>query len=96
MERFRQGKDVRKTDLYSYETNQTPSTRKRVRRSKKNRVTPDMREGRTVNGSYNSPGYSEGRTVNGSYNRGRSGGGRINGSAGRDRGMSLDDLNEML
>ena len=95
MERFRQGKDVRKTDLYSYETNQTPSNRKRVRRSKKNRVRPGMSEGRTVNGSYNSPGMGAGRTVNGSYNRGR-GGGRINGSAGRDRGMSLDDLNEML
>eukprot|EP00531_Pseudo-nitzschia_arenysensis_P006446 CAMPEP_0116118492 /NCGR_PEP_ID=MMETSP0329-20121206/2131_1 /TAXON_ID=697910 /ORGANISM="Pseudo-nitzschia arenysensis, Strain B593" /LENGTH=799 /DNA_ID=CAMNT_0003612119 /DNA_START=246 /DNA_END=2645 /DNA_ORIENTATION=- len=84
MERFRQGKDVKKSDPYGFETANTPSNKKRIRRRKNNRMKPrdDMREGRTVNGSYN-----RGR---------RDGGGRINGSAGRDRGMSLDDLNEML
>jgi hypothetical protein len=93
MERFRQGKDVRKTDLYAYETSNTPSNKKRIRRGKSGRVKPirsageDIREGRTVNGSYNAPA---------SRGRRRDSGGRINGSAGRDRGMSLDDLNEML
>ncbi len=84
MERFRQGKDVKKSDPYGFETANTPSSKKRIQRRKGKRVKPrdGMREGRTVNGSYNG-----GR---------RGGGGRINGSAGRDRGMSLDDLNEML
>ena len=79
MERFRQGKDVRKTDLYGYETGNTPSSKRRITRRKNDRRRNGdyMREGRTVNGSYNAP---------------RNGRGRM----GRDRGMSLDDLNEML
>ena len=91
MERFRQGKDVKKTDLYGFETANTPSSKKRIQRRKSGRSggnkrpQSDMREGRTVNGSYNAPS-----------SRGRRGGGRINGSGGRDRGLSLDDLNEML
>ena len=98
MERFRQGKDVKKTDPYGFETANTPSNKKRIQKRKNNRAKPrdGMWGGRTVNGSYNAPDMSNGRTVNGSYTRGRRGGGRINGSAGRDRGMSLDDLNEML
>eukprot|EP00535_Pseudo-nitzschia_heimii_P009688 CAMPEP_0197194094 /NCGR_PEP_ID=MMETSP1423-20130617/28644_1 /TAXON_ID=476441 /ORGANISM="Pseudo-nitzschia heimii, Strain UNC1101" /LENGTH=808 /DNA_ID=CAMNT_0042647461 /DNA_START=312 /DNA_END=2738 /DNA_ORIENTATION=+ len=94
MERFRQGKDVKKNDLYGFETANTPSSKKRIQRRKNGRSVgakrpqrgDDMREGRTANGSYNAPS-SRGR---------RGGGGRINGSGGRDRGLSLDDLNEMM
>jgi hypothetical protein len=89
MERFRQGKDVKKKDLYGFETANTPSSKKRIQRprggresgNKRPRSGENMRGGGTANGGYNAPSR---------------GGGRRDGSAGRDRGMSLDDLNEML
>jgi len=98
MERFRQGKDVKKTDLYGVETDNTSSSKKRIQRSKRGRVGgnkqsrngDDMRGGRSVNGNYNNAPPSSSR------NRRRNDGGRTNGSVGGDRGLSLDDLNEML
>lgn len=102
MERFRQGKDVKKSDPYGFETANTPSSKKRIQRPKGGRGNGNKRSrsngnnnmrgngGNTVNGSYNAPSQSRGRGGR------RDGGGRINGSAGRDRGRSLDDLNEML
>lgn len=113
MERFRQGKDVKKADLYGFETANTVSSKKPVnqqqQRSRKgggrgngrnkqqarsrgdaNRDRVDLRDGRNVNGG---GGYN----AQSSSSRGRRrDGGRVNGAGGRDRGLSLDDLNEML
>jgi len=93
MERFRQGKDVKKTDLYGFETANTPSSKKRIQQRKSGRSTGNRR-------SQSNDDFRERRTVNGSYNASRSrggrDGGRINGSSRRDRGLSLDDLNEMM
>eukprot|EP00532_Pseudo-nitzschia_australis_P002557 CAMPEP_0168194624 /NCGR_PEP_ID=MMETSP0139_2-20121125/19338_1 /TAXON_ID=44445 /ORGANISM="Pseudo-nitzschia australis, Strain 10249 10 AB" /LENGTH=918 /DNA_ID=CAMNT_0008118257 /DNA_START=255 /DNA_END=3011 /DNA_ORIENTATION=+ len=117
MERFRQGKDVKKNDLYGFETGNTPSNKKRL-----NNKGGDPRmgggggggnmsnQGRMNNQGSNrqrvpmrrsineDPRQGRGPAGNGGYNnappRG-SRGGRTNGAGGRDRGMFLDDLNEM-
>eukprot|EP00536_Pseudo-nitzschia_multiseries_P012454 jgi/Psemu1/32147/gm1.32147_g len=100
MERFRQGKDVKKSDLYGFETGTTPSSKKRIRTGGKD---PRMGGGRQRVGMRRpeeDPRNGRGSTVNGSYNNHPpppgSRGGRMNGSGGRDRGLSLDDLNEMF
>ena len=101
MERFRQGKDVKKNDPYGFETGNTPSSKKRIRTGRDPRMSNNSQRGNSrqrvgpMQRGREDPRTGRGSTVNGSYNGG-SRNGRINGSGGRDRGLSLDDLNELL
>lgn len=102
MERFRQGKDVKKSGLYGFETANTPSSKKRIGRRKgggDRRMQDRPRDGRgdprgsTVNGSYNNNNHRRDSTVNGSYNRGpqRDNGGRRRDGGGRINGSAGRD-----
>mmetsp|Transcript_8894 Transcript_8894/g.21729 ORF Transcript_8894/g.21729 Transcript_8894/m.21729 type:complete len:870 (-) Transcript_8894:387-2996(-) len=101
MERFRQGKDVKKNDPYGFETGNTPSNKRRIQRGRDPRMDANRQGGGRQRVGMRRPEEDRqtgrGSTVNGSYNPPLgSRDGRINGSGNRDRGLSLDDLNEML
>jgi hypothetical protein len=101
MERFRQGTDVQKGDLYSVDVSSTASNKKKIR-SKSNM-------GSTRRGNSNSNNEQRRRRPSNDIREGPSsinnpsssptsrGGGRRGGNGKNgDRGFSLDDLNEML
>jgi hypothetical protein len=98
MERFRQGKDVKKGDLYGYETGNTASGKRRI--NNEGRIGVDgrrvERRRSSMSGGGGSYNVSPGRGGSRGGGRGSGRGGRVNGSGGRDRGLSLDDLNELL
>lgn len=100
MERFRQGTDVQKGDLYSVDVSSTASNKKKIRsrsntgstRRSNSNSNNEQRRRRPSNGIREGPS-----SMNNPSSSPQSRGGGRRGGNGKNggRGFSLDDLNEM-